>query len=119
MIVLCDLESAPHDRAARELRLSERTLQRRLSEGRERLKARLIRRGLAPEGAALGSAFLRGARVAVPPAWRRATVRAALATVDQSLAVGVVSAGAKALVAAQGTDNMRSTPPPSCASSDA
>ena len=34
----------------RELRLSERTLQRRLSEGRERLKARLIRRGVAPRG---------------------------------------------------------------------
>ncbi len=29
----------------------------------------------------LGSEFLRGARVAVPPAWSQATVRAALATV--------------------------------------
>ena len=33
-IVLCDLERVPQDRAAGELRLSERTLQRRLSEGR-------------------------------------------------------------------------------------
>ena len=96
-IILCDLQSVPQDRAARELQLSERTLQRRLSEGRERLKARLIRRGLAPEGAALGSAFLREARVAVPPAWDEATVRAALATVNHSLTVGVVSAAAREL----------------------
>ena len=33
-IILCDLQSVPQDRAAGELRLSERTLQRRLSEGR-------------------------------------------------------------------------------------
>ena len=58
--------ASPRSRAAGELRLSERTLQRRLSEGRERLKARLIRRGLAPEGGMLGAVFLREARVAVP-----------------------------------------------------
>ena len=72
-------------------------MQRRLSEGRQRLKARLIRRGLAPEGGVLGAAFLREARVAVPPAWGQATVRAALATVDHSMTVGVVSAAAKEL----------------------
>jgi len=97
VVILCDLERVSQDRAAGELRLSERTLQRRLSGGRERLKARLIRRGLAPEGGVLGSAFLSGARVAVPPAWGQATVRAALATVDHSLTVGVVSAAAKEL----------------------
>ena len=32
-VVLCDLQGIPQDRAAGELRLSERTLQRRLSEG--------------------------------------------------------------------------------------
>jgi predicted DNA-binding protein (UPF0251 family) len=56
-VILCDLQRVPQDRAATELRLSERTLQRRLSEGRERLKARLIRRGLAPEGGMLGAVF--------------------------------------------------------------
>ena len=61
-VILCDLQSVPQNRAAGELRLSERTLQRRLSEGRERLKARLIRRGLAPEGGMLGAAFLREAQ---------------------------------------------------------
>jgi RNA polymerase sigma factor (sigma-70 family) len=96
-VILCDLQSVPQKRAAGELRLNERTLQRRLSEGRQRLKTRLIRRGLAPEGAALGPALLRQARVTVPPAWGEATVRAALATVNQSITVGVVSAGAKEL----------------------
>ena len=87
----------PQARAAAELRLSERTLQRRLSEGRERLKARLIRRGLAPEAGKLGAVFLREARAAVPAAWGEATVRAALATVNHSMTVGVVSAAAREL----------------------
>ena len=96
-VILCDLQRVPQDRAAGELRLSERTLQRRLSEGRERLKARLIRRGLAPEGGMLGAVFLREARAAVPAAWGEATVRAALATVNHAITVGVVSAAAKEL----------------------
>ena len=45
----------------------------------------------------LGSVFLREARAAVPPAWSEATVRAALATVNHSITVGVVSAAAKEL----------------------
>ena len=96
-VILCDLERVPQARAAAELRLSERTLQRRLSEGRERLKARLIRRGLAQEGGMLGAVFLREACSAVPAAWGEATVRAALATVNHSMTVGVVSAAAKEL----------------------
>lgn len=96
-VILCDLQSIPQDRAAGELRLSIRTLQHRLSEGRERLKARLIRRGLAPEGVMPVSAFLSKARSAVPAALSDATVQAALATASQSLTVGVVSAEAKEL----------------------
>jgi len=96
-VILCDLQRVPQDRAAGELRLSQRTLQRRLSEGRERLKARLIRRGLAQEGGMLGAVFLREARAAVPAAWGEATVRAALATVNHSMTVGVISAAAREL----------------------
>ncbi len=96
-IILCDLQRVPQTRAAAELRLSERTLQRRLSQGRERLKARLIRRGLAQEFGMLGAAFLRQAREVVPPAWGEATVRAAMATVDQSLFVGAGSVAAQEL----------------------
>jgi RNA polymerase sigma factor (sigma-70 family) len=96
-VILCDLERVPQARAAGELRLSERTLQRRLSEGRERLRARLIRRGLAPDGGMLAAVFLREARLAMPVAWGEMTVRAALATVNPSVTVGIVSAGAKQL----------------------
>jgi RNA polymerase sigma factor (sigma-70 family) len=96
-VILCDLQRVPRARAADELRLSESTLQRRLNEGRERLKARLIRRGLAHEGGMLGAVFLREARNAVPAAWGQATVRAALATMHGPLTAGVVSAGAKGL----------------------
>ncbi len=59
--------------------------------------SRLARRGLAPDGATLGAVLLREARAAVPAAWREATVRAALATVNHTMTVGVVSAAAKEL----------------------
>ncbi len=45
----------------------------------------------------LGAVFLREARAAVPAAWSEATVRAALATVDHAITVGIVSAAAKEL----------------------
>ncbi len=96
-VVLCDVQGVPQDRAAGELQLSERTLRRRLSEGRERLKARLNRRGLSPEGGILRAVILRGAESAVPPAWAEATVRAALATVNKTIAIGVVSTAATTL----------------------
>ena len=78
-VVLCDLEGMPQAEAAGQLHWSERTLRRRLAEARDRLKGRLARRGLAPDGAALGAVFLREARAAVPPAWNAAAVRAATA----------------------------------------
>ncbi len=96
-IVLCDLQRVPQAQAAAELRLSERTLQRRLSEGRERLKARLIRRGLAQEAGMLGAVFLREARDTLPAAWSEATVHAAMATVNHTMTVGIVSTAAREL----------------------
>ena len=91
-VILCDLQRVSQDRSARELRVSERTLQRRLREGRERLKARLFRRGLAPGDGMLGAVFLRETQIPVPAAWAEATGRAALATVNHGKTVGVVSA---------------------------
>ena len=93
-VVLCDLELVSQNRAAAELRLSERTLQRRLRQGRERLKARLIRRGLASDDGILGAVFLREARAAVPTAWSEATVRAVRAAINQGISTGLVSAAA-------------------------
>ena len=79
--------------AAGELNWSERTLRRRLAEARERLKARLGRRGLVHDDAMLGAVFLREAQALVPPAWQEATVRAALDILDRRVAAGSVSAG--------------------------
>jgi RNA polymerase sigma factor (sigma-70 family) len=74
-LVLCYLEGAPRDEAARQLGWSLATLKRRLDEGRHRLRDRLAARGLAP--ALLLTALLpAGAEAALPPALADATVRA-------------------------------------------
>ncbi len=96
-VVHCDLEGMTQAQAAGQLHWSRRTLQHRLAEGRARLRRRLARRGLAPDGAALGAVLLREARAAVPAAWREATVRAAVATVNPTVTVGAVSAAAQQL----------------------
>ncbi len=63
-IVLCDLSGLTHEQAAAKLGCPPRTLQTRLYRGRERLKARLIRRGVAPAG------FVSCSSPAIaPPAW--------------------------------------------------
>ncbi|MFI5454404.1 MAG: sigma-70 family RNA polymerase sigma factor [Isosphaerales bacterium] len=96
-LVLCDLEGMTQVQAAGELGWSERTLRRRLAEARERLKSRLGRRGLVPDDAMLGAAFLREARALVPVAWQQATVRAALDILNHTVAVGAVSMAAQSL----------------------
>src|SRR5262249_43746271 len=96
-VVYCDLEGMTQAQAAGQLHWSKRTLQLRLAEGRARLRRRLARRGLAPDGAALGAVLLREARAAVPAAWSEATLRAAVAVVDPTITVGAVSATARQL----------------------
>ena len=96
-LIHCDLEGMTQAQAAGQLHWSKRTLQYRLAQGRLRLKRRLARRGLAPDGPTLGALLLRKARAAVPAAWRRATVRAAVATVNPTMTVGVVSTAAQQL----------------------
>ena len=96
-VVHCDLEGMTQAQAAAQLHWSERTIHHRLAEGRARLRRRLARRGLEPDGAILGTVLLREARAAVPAGWSEATVRAALATVNPTMTVGVVSAAAHRL----------------------
>jgi RNA polymerase sigma factor (sigma-70 family) len=74
-LVLCYLEGVARDEAASQLRVSLRTLHRRLDEGRARLRERLTRRGLGP--AALAAAVLSadGLRSEVPPALLREAAR--------------------------------------------
>src|SRR5206468_7752839 len=47
-VVLCDLEGLTYEQAAEQLRWTVPTLRCRLARGRQRLKARLTRRGLVP-----------------------------------------------------------------------
>jgi RNA polymerase sigma factor (sigma-70 family) len=96
-VVHCDLEGMTQAQAAAQLHWSERTIHSRLAEGHARLKRRLARRGLEPDGGILGTVLLREARAAIPAGWSEATVRAALATVNRTMAVGVVSAAANQL----------------------
>jgi RNA polymerase sigma-70 factor (ECF subfamily) len=95
-IVLCFLEGQTCEQAAGQLRWPLGTLQSRLARGRERLRHRLIRRGLAPS-AVLPDAFLRAeaARSIVPAALANAAARAATASAAGRPAIaGVISAPA-------------------------
>ncbi len=96
-VVYCDLEGMTQAQAAGQLNWSKRTLQQRLAEGRARLRRRLARRGLAPDGAALGAVLPREARAAVPATWNEATVRAAVAVVNPTMTVWAVSPAARKL----------------------
>src|SRR5262245_57257441 len=78
-LVLCHLEGLTQDEAARQLGWSRRTVKGRLQRGRERLRIRLARRGLALS-AGLFSAVLsvRPTSATLPAALVGATVRTAL-----------------------------------------
>ncbi|WP_435022195.1 sigma-70 family RNA polymerase sigma factor [Tundrisphaera sp. TA3] len=65
VVVLCDLEGQTHEQAARALGWPVGSVKSRLSRARDRLRLRLIRRGLAPEGAASSVVGLIGG---LPPA---------------------------------------------------
>jgi RNA polymerase sigma factor (sigma-70 family) len=88
-LVLCHLEGRTCDEAARHLGVALRTLQRRLEQGRGRLRARLERRGLGLSAVLLAV----GATAAVPAALAAAAVKAAPLTAGG----GVVSPGVEAL----------------------
>jgi C-terminal peptidase prc len=86
-LLLCYLEGQPTDQAARQLGWSRRTLQRRLAQGRERLRARLTRRGLTLSGVLVGVALATEAvRAAVPAGLAAATTRAATSSAAEASA---------------------------------
>ena len=66
-LILCYLEGLTYAQAAARLRCPVRTIQIRLARGRERLRGKLERRGLAPSGAALGSAVSIDIRSSIVP----------------------------------------------------
>ena len=64
-LVLCDLESRTHQQAARHLGWPIGTVKSRLARGRERLRERLSRRGLAPDAGLIAAAARDDGLVAV------------------------------------------------------
>ena len=82
VVVLCDLEGQSHEQAARALDCPVGTVKSRLTRARDRLRARLARRGLAPD-----LAILAPSAPSLPSSLARLTTTAALrfATGGQSL----------------------------------
>ena len=76
-LVLCLLDGCTRDEAADRIGVSLNTLKRRLEAGRVQLRARLLRRGVAPVALAAGVLGPDGLRAAVPNELVSATVRLA------------------------------------------
>src|SRR5262249_19571937 len=82
-LVLCYLEDRTQDEAARQLGWSLRTLKRRLQQGRQRLRDRLSRRGLAVGIGLVAAELFRETAAGIPPALGKAAVRMALLPAGQ------------------------------------
>jgi RNA polymerase sigma factor (sigma-70 family) len=97
-VVLCYLEGLTHEQAAGQLGWPVGTVRTRLSKGRERLRARMLSRGLAP---AAGLAALTGCGEttagSIPAALAAATVKGALIYAAGESIGGTVPASALAL----------------------
>jgi RNA polymerase sigma factor (sigma-70 family) len=98
-VVLCCMEGLSQQQAAGQLGWPLGTLQSRLARGRERLRGRLLRRGLAPSTALVaGLLSAEGANAAIPVALATSTSRMALQSAAGNAAVaGAVSASAALL----------------------
>lgn len=100
-IVLCYLEGRTHEEAAEQLCWPVGTVKGRLSRARDLLRARLIRRGIAPSVGAVTAAFARDASAAlpVPVTLVDSTVQAASAfAAAKGAAAGPISAQVAALI---------------------
>ena len=92
-IILCDLEGLSYAQAGEQLGCPVRTIQTRLARGRERLRSRLLRRGIGPLA---GSILSIAAPEPASAAWTEATVRLAMlwSTNGGPATAGEVPAGA-------------------------
>jgi RNA polymerase sigma factor (sigma-70 family) len=95
-LLLCYLEGQTQDEAARRLGCPFGTLRSRLERGRELLRVRLVRRGLAVSAVLPAAALAPGTASALPPLLAAATVKASLRFLSGSSA-GVASARAVGL----------------------
>ena len=93
-LVLCYFQGLTHDQAASQLGWPVGTVRSRLAEARDRLRPRLLRRGVAPSVAILAASGRAEAAAAVPAALASATIRMAV----RAGAAGTVPASVAALV---------------------
>jgi RNA polymerase sigma factor (sigma-70 family) len=97
-IVLCYFEGLTHDQAAERMNCPVGTVRSRMSKGRELLRSRLSRRGLAPTPALLAIGPIAGIAPSVPPALIFKTIAAATSVAaGRSMVAGIVSTSAIAL----------------------
>jgi RNA polymerase sigma factor (sigma-70 family) len=92
-VVLCYFEGKSHEEIARQLGCPRETVSTRMARARERLRKRLVRRGVTLTSAALAAALSeQAASASVTPALADATVKAAvLFAVAEAAAAGTVS----------------------------
>ncbi|HKI19602.1 MAG TPA: sigma-70 family RNA polymerase sigma factor [Isosphaeraceae bacterium] len=76
-IVLCYLEGLSHEETALRLGCPVGTVRSRLARGRDRLRARLARRGVVPSAGALTAALACDAGASLPPALVRSAIQGA------------------------------------------
>ena len=96
-IVLCELEGLTEGQAAQRLEWPVGTVRTRLRRGRERLRGRLLRRGVAPTAVLLGAVgSSEAASISVPAVLARSTIEA----VVQPATTKTVPAAVSALTAA-------------------
>ncbi len=101
VVVLCYLDGLTHDQAAERLRCPVGTVRSRLSAAREKLRGRLVRRGVVVPTAAFAVALsAEAAKASVPLALSESTLSAGmafLATGAGAASAGMVSSGAASL----------------------
>ncbi len=98
-VVLCELEGLSYQQAALKLRCPVGTIGVRLKRARQRLRERLIRRGVAPTAGLLGALLCaEDACASVPPVLVESTVQAAMGfAASTSATAGLVSVGVVAV----------------------
>ena len=92
-VVLCDLEGRTHEQAAHHLGCAVGTVKSRLARGRQRLRGRLVRRGVAPATAMAASSAAGAARAAVPTRLAESTVVHAATAGAVPTSVSVITEG--------------------------
>lgn len=93
-LLLCELEGVSRPEAAHRLGVPEGTLSSRLARGKDALRRRLLKRGIALSAIGLGLMLSQAAPAAVPPALVQATTTAAI-----GFAAGTKTATTAALIA--------------------